>query len=160
MAIQVLQRIFKFRTCSLDIDEDDSAGAGSGRVCCTASANAPLRAICASTGRVSQADPRLRLVLEGKKDSCCSEMEEEMQEASEALQFEKAARLRDDIEALQNLGLRGDVAKHVQPEVFPIDPKKGLDGLQQGARPGQAAADHRGRGHRPPGRRRTRWRRW
>src|SRR5205807_1314976 len=46
-------------------------------------------------------------------------------------QFEKAARLRDDIEALQKLGQRGDVDKDAQPEVFPIDPKKGLKGLRQ-----------------------------
>ena len=45
----------------------------------------------------------LRLVLEGKKDKLIREMEENMQAASAALQFEKAARLRDDIDALKNL---------------------------------------------------------
>ena len=50
-AIQVLQRIFQFRTCSLDINADDSAGAGSGRACCTASASAPPRATSASPRR-------------------------------------------------------------------------------------------------------------
>ena len=54
-----------------------------------------------------------------------------MQEASAALHFEKAARLRDDIEALKKLGLRGDVDQDVQPEVFPIEPKKGLVGLRK-----------------------------
>ena len=54
-----------------------------------------------------------------------------MQEASAALLFEKAARLRDDIEALKKLGQRGDVDRDVQPEVFPIDPKKGLHGLRK-----------------------------
>src|SRR6185437_6449196 len=44
---------------------------------------------------------------------------------------EKAARLRDDIAALQSLGQRGDVERDVQPEVFPIDPKKGLAGLRK-----------------------------
>ena len=38
---------------------------------------------------------------------------------------------QDDIQALKNLGLRGDVRKDAQPEVFPIDPKKGLAGLQK-----------------------------
>src|SRR5204863_2818738 len=55
----------------------------------------------------------------------------EMQEASAALQFEKAARLRDEINALQKLSLRGDVDKDVQPEVFHIDPRKGLLGLRK-----------------------------
>jgi excinuclease ABC subunit C len=54
-----------------------------------------------------------------------------MQAASEALLFEKAARLRDDIAALQKLGERGDVQRDAQPEVFPIDPKKGLAGLRK-----------------------------
>src|SRR5206468_6051051 len=73
----------------------------------------------------------LRLVLEGKKARLITELEKEMQEASASLLFEKAARLRDDINALKNLGLRGEVERDVQPEVFPIDPKKGLRGLQK-----------------------------
>ena len=45
--------------------------------------------------------------------------------------FEKAARLRDEIEMLESLGERGELDKHEQPEVFFIDPKKGLAGLQK-----------------------------
>jgi excinuclease ABC subunit C len=131
-AMQVLQRIFKFRTCSLDIASDDPRWRWF-RPCilhsihqCTAPCNF----------RVSKEDYRkqiraLRLVLEGKKDKLLAEMEREMQEASAALRFEKAARLRDDIKALKNLGLRGDVDRDVQPEVFPIDPRKGLIGLRK-----------------------------
>src|SRR5262249_56417284 len=73
----------------------------------------------------------LRMGLEGKKDKLLAEMEKEMQEASAALQFERAARLRDDINALRSLGQRGDVDRDVQPEVFPIEPKKGLVGLRK-----------------------------
>jgi excinuclease ABC subunit C len=131
-AMQVLQRIFQFRTCSLDIDADDSRWRWF-RPCllhsirqCTAPCNF----------RVSKEDYRkqiraLRLVLEGKKGRLIREMEREMQEASAALLFEKAARLRDDVEALRKLGQRGDVVKDVQPEVFPIDPRKGLAGLRK-----------------------------
>jgi excinuclease ABC subunit C len=54
-----------------------------------------------------------------------------MHEASTALQFEKAARLRDEIDALRKLSLRGDVDKNVQPEVFQIEPKKGMLGLRK-----------------------------
>src|SRR5439155_13471383 len=60
-----------------------------------------------------------------------AEMEKGMQEASAALLFEKAARLRDEISSLQNLGLRGDVDRDVQPQVFFIEPKKGLVGLRK-----------------------------
>src|SRR5262249_52172900 len=65
------------------------------------------------------------------KDRLIREMEAEMQAASAALLFERAARLRDDIEALKKLGQRGDVSKDVQPEGFPIDPKRGLAGLRK-----------------------------
>jgi excinuclease ABC subunit C len=131
-AVQVLQRLFQFRTCSLDIDAEDSRWRWF-RPCllhsirqCTAPCNL----------RVSKEDYRkqirkLRMVLEGKKERLIAEFEREMQEASSALQFEKAARLRDDAEALRRLGQRGDVSRDVQPEVFPIDPKKGLAGLRK-----------------------------
>jgi excinuclease ABC subunit C len=131
-AMQVLQRIFQFRTCSLDIKADDPRWRWF-RPCllhsirqCTAPCNF----------RVSREDYRkqirsLRLVLEGKKDRLIREMEAEMQAASTALLFEKAARLRDDIEALRKLGQRGDVDRDVQPEVFAIEPRKGLVGLRK-----------------------------
>jgi excinuclease ABC subunit C len=131
-AMNVLQRLFQFRTCSLDIDENDQRWRWF-RPCllhsirqCTAPCNL----------RVTKEEYRkqirkLRMVLEGKKDRLIREMEQEMQEASEALLYEKAARLRDDVEALKKLGQRGDVTRDAQPEVFPIDPKKGLRGLRK-----------------------------
>jgi excinuclease ABC subunit C len=131
-AIQVLQRLFKFRTCTLDIKADDVRWRWF-RPCilhsihqCTAPCNF----------RVTKEEYRkqiraLRMVLEGKKAKLIAEMEREMEEASTALRYEKAARLRDEIQSLQNLGLRGDVKRDVQPEVFPIDPKKGLHGLRK-----------------------------
>src|SRR5262249_5611768 len=45
--------------------------------------------------------------------------------------YEKAARLRDEIDALKKLSLRGQVDKDLQPEVFHIDPRKGLAGLRK-----------------------------
>src|SRR5262249_26485980 len=131
-AMNVLQRLFQFRTCSLDIDENDQRWRWF-RPCllhsirqCTAPCNL----------RVTKEEYRkqirkLRMVLEGKKDRLIREMEQEMQEASAALLYEKAARLRDDVEALKKLGQRGDVTRDAQPEVFPIDPKKGLRGLRK-----------------------------
>jgi excinuclease ABC subunit C len=131
-AIQVLQKIFKFRTCSLDIEEDDPRWRWF-RPCllhaidqCTAPCNLRIEREAYRTDI-----RRLRLFLDGKKDVVLKELEEEMQEASRALQFEKAARLRDEIKALRTLNLRGDLAKHAQPEVFYVDPRKGLKGLQK-----------------------------
>src|SRR5205807_8503782 len=125
-ALRVLQRLFKFRTCSLDIDADDPRWRWF-RPCLLHSIN-QCTAPC--NFRVSREDYRkqiraLRLVLEGKKARLLREMTDEMQHASAKLHFEKAAKLRDDMAALQKLELRGDVDKDVQPEVFHIDPKKG-----------------------------------
>jgi len=131
-AIQVLQRIFKFRTCSLDIGAEDPRWRWF-RPCilhsihqCTAPCNF----------RVTKEEYRkqirgLRLVLEGRKAKLLREMAAEMSAASVALQYEKAARLRDEIQALRSLSLRGQVDKDVQPEVFQIEPKKGLVGLRK-----------------------------
>lgn len=131
-ALQVLQRIFKFRTCGLDIAESDPRWRWF-RPCLLASIH-QCTAPC--NFRVSREDYRkqirgLRLVLEGKKAKLLAEMTNEMTLASAQLQFEKAARLRDEIAALQNLSLRGQVDKDVQPEVFQIEPKKGLVGLRK-----------------------------
>ncbi len=131
-AIQVLQRIFKFRTCSLDIKSDDARWRWF-RPCllhsirqCTAPCNL----------RVTREEYRkqirsLRLILEGKRHRLIREMEKEMQEAAGQLQFEKAGRIRDEVQSLQKLDLRGDVSGDSQPEVFHIDPRKGLIGLRK-----------------------------
>jgi len=131
-AIQVLQRIFKFRTCSLDIVEGDPRWRWF-RPCllhsidqCTAPCNMRIDQDAYRTDI-----RRLRLFLDGKKDVVLKEMEEEMREASKSLLFEKAARLRDEIKTLQTLNMRGDLAKHAQPEVFYVDPRKGLKGLKK-----------------------------
>jgi excinuclease ABC subunit C len=58
-------------------------------------------------------------------------MHEEMRGAAADLLFEKAARLRDEIHMLETLDQRGDLDEHAQPEVFYIDPKKGLAGLRK-----------------------------
>jgi excinuclease ABC subunit C len=133
-AVNVLQRVLQFRTCSLDIKSADDRWRYF-RPCllhsirqCTAPCNF----------RVSREEYRrqvrkLILVLEGKKGKLVREMEAQMREASAALQFEKAARIRDEIAALDRLDLRGEKGKEetVQPELFHIDPKKGLVGLKK-----------------------------
>src|SRR5262249_4598323 len=126
------QKIFRFRTCELEINEGDEKWRWF-RPCllhnigqCTAPCNL----------RVSKEEDRkdihrLRLVLEGKKAALFRELETEMDAAGQAPEFERAARIRDEIELLQSLNLRGELDKHVQPEVFYIDPKKGLAGLEK-----------------------------
>jgi excinuclease ABC subunit C len=130
VAVDVLQRLLRFRTCTLDIKSTEDRWKWF-RPCL-------LYSIRRCTGpcnfRVSRDDYRRQIkklvfVLEGKKERLIARMEREMLAASAELNFEKARRIRDEIAALQKLDMRGDAKDDVQPEVFPIDPKKGLRGL-------------------------------
>ncbi len=131
-AIQVLQKIFKFRTCTLDIKESDERWrwfrpcllASIGQ--CTAPCNLRI-----SKEEYRRDIARLRMFLEGKKQTLLQEMRAEMAAAARELRFERAARLRDEIRMLETLDQRGELDTHVQPEVFYIDPKRGLAGLKK-----------------------------
>src|SRR5690606_9523027 len=68
---------------------------------------------------------------DGNKTKLLAELKSEMANAAKNLQFEKAARLRDEVTALESLSLRGNLEEHAQPEVFYVDPQKGLAGLKQ-----------------------------
>lgn len=130
-AMVVLQRIFKFRTCSLDIDADDAKWQWY-RPCLLASID-QCTAPC--NLRISKEDyrrdiHRLKTFLDGNKKRVIEEMRHDMLQASQRLEFEKAARLRDEIRLLETLDQRGDLEEHAQPEVFTVDPKKGLAGLK------------------------------
>lgn len=131
-AMQVLQRIFKFRTCELDIEEGDEKWQWF-RPCllasidqCTAPCNLRI-----SREEYREDIRRFKMFMEGKKKKLLSQMRDQMQEASKARQFEQAARLRDEIQLIETLDQRGELETHAQVEVFQIDPKKGLAGLKQ-----------------------------
>ncbi len=131
-AIAALQKIFRFRTCSLDIEEQDERWKWF-RPCLLASIN-QCTAPC--NLRISKEDyrrdiERLKLFLDGKKQKLLDELRDDMRQASQGLKFEKAARIRDQLRLLENLSLRGNLDEHIQPEVFFIDPRKGLAGLQK-----------------------------
>ena len=131
-AVQVLQRIFKFRTCTLDIDADDERWKWF-RPCLLASikqCTAPCNL------RVSKEDYRkdirkLQMFMAGNKTKLLKQLRNDMLAASKETDFETAAKLRDEIEMLESLDRRGELDTHAQPEVFHIDPKKGLAGLRK-----------------------------
>jgi excinuclease ABC subunit C len=130
--IAVLQKIFQFRTCSLDIQAGDERWRWF-RPCllasirqCTAPCNLRI-----SPEEYREDIRRLRMFLDGHKTALLKELQEQMQQASQELKFEKAARIRDEIQALESLHLRGNLADHAQPEAFYVDPRKGLKGLKK-----------------------------
>ena len=133
-SMQLLQRVFKFRTCTLDIRVDDD-GRKYFRPCL-------LYPIKQCTGpcaaRISQEQYRediRRFVrfLESKRSVMLRELNNEMQEAAKNLEFEKAATLRDQIRAIEKLDERGKASQGWQPETetFYTDPQKGLRSLQK-----------------------------
>ena len=131
-AVQVLQRIFQFRTCSLDIEEDDPRWRWF-RPCLLASIRQCTAPCNLRIGKEEYRRDirRLQMFLEGNKSRLIEQMRSEMQQASATLNFEQAAKLRDEIRMLESLDDRGELETHVQPEVFFIDPKKGLAGLRK-----------------------------
>ena len=131
-AIQVLQKIFKFRTCSLDIEERDERWKWF-RPCLLASIKQCTAPCNLRIDRESYKKDirRLQMFMDGKKSRLLKQMENDMQEASANLQYEQAAKLRDELAMLKSLDYRGELDEHAQPEVFYIDPKKGLAGLKK-----------------------------
>ncbi|HMO37533.1 MAG TPA: excinuclease ABC subunit UvrC, partial [Gemmatales bacterium] len=131
-AIQVLQRIFRFRTCKLDIREGDQQWRWF-RPCllhnirqCDAPCNFRI-----SREQYREQIRQLQMVLDGRKEGLLKELEAAMKQAAAELNFEKASQLRDQIQALSKLKLRGKADKDVQPQVFVLDPKRGVRGLQK-----------------------------
>ena len=54
-----------------------------------------------------------------------------MLSASQEKRYELAAQLRDQLLALESLKKHGNIEQDLQPEVFQIDPRKGVVGLQK-----------------------------
>ena len=129
-ALPLMQRVFKFRTCNLDVAEGDQSRRGF-RPCilynikqCTA----PCAAHVSKEDYAGQIR-RLRQFLESKGSTLRRELSQRMKAASDAMEFEKAAAMRDELRALDGLQKRGLVDEHVQPEVFFVDPGEGLSRL-------------------------------
>ncbi|MDR1923961.1 MAG: excinuclease ABC subunit UvrC [Planctomycetaceae bacterium] len=131
-AVIVLQKIFKFRTCSLDIKPDDKRFSWF-RPCILHSIN---QCSGACNFRITSADyrkniQRLIRFLEGGKRSLIVGLKREMQAASDMRQYELAAELRNQVHDLETLDKHGDIETHVQPEAFVIDPRRGVVGLKK-----------------------------
>jgi excinuclease ABC subunit C len=133
-AVNLLQRAFKFRTCHLDIREEDDSRRFF-RPCllypikqCTAPCAAKI------SKEIYREDiNRLIRFLDGDKKKVLEGLERDMLSASKDMNFERAARLRDEIKALSSLGDRASKGDETywQPEAFVHDPQKGVAALQE-----------------------------
>jgi excinuclease ABC subunit C len=129
-AVNALQKVFKYRTCELDIRADDDSRRYFRP--CLLHAIKQCTAPCADL--ISKEDyrkdiDRLKKLLGSKRSVLLRQMRKEMQQASEGRRYEEAAILRDRIKAIEGLSLSGDPGIDVQPEVFFIDPREGLERL-------------------------------
>ena len=128
----VLQKIFKFRTCNLDIREDDEKRRFF-RPCilysikqCTAPCAAKIEK--QEYGKIIK---DLVKFLRSKRSTILRQLKKQMAEVAEKLEYEKAAMFRDRIRLIERLDQRGTPDENVQPEVFAADPAEALIKLRE-----------------------------
>lgn len=98
-AIGILQKVFRLRTCENSVFKNRS------RVCLLAQIG---RCSGACVGLISQADyeqdvRRAEQFLQGKSSAIMQELQDRMMQYAQALEYEKAAVVRDQISALSNI---------------------------------------------------------
>ncbi len=133
-AMKLLQRVFKFRTCELDIRENDEKRRFF-RPCLLypiAQCTAPCAAKISKEAYRTDIDRFIKFI-GSKRSVMLKQMRAEMLEASEARDYEKAAVLRDQIHSIEKLEERGKKSDGWQPEIesFYVDPAKGLASLRR-----------------------------
>ncbi len=137
-AVQILQRVFKYRTCELDIRAANPQNAGFRP--CLLHAIGQCTAPCANriTAAAYRDDiDRFLRFLSSKRSIMLRELQSEMDRAAQEHNFEHAAVLRDQIRAIGRLDEREHRGQEGefdwQPEVTGLihDPAKGLASLQK-----------------------------
>ena len=135
--VDVMQRIFRFRTCHLDIQESDPANRHFRP--CLLHAIEQCTAPCAD--RISKEDyradiDRMLRFMNSKRSLLIKDLKEQMEAASVSQLYERAAALRDQLHAIERLSDRAQTeneARAWQPEVtiFATDPSSALRSLQR-----------------------------
>jgi excinuclease ABC subunit C len=133
-AIGILQRVFKFRTCKLDIVQNDPKNRHF-RPCLLYSIGQCTAPCADKIGKdLYRADvDRFVKFLGSKRSVMLREMRTEMEGAADRREYEKAAALRDQIAAIEKLDDRADRSDNWQPESesIIIEPDKALKSLQR-----------------------------
>ena len=133
-AVQILQRVFKFRTCTLDIVAGDEKNRFF-RPCILWNIGQCTAPCAEKVGKAAyRADvERFARFLGTKRSAMLREMREEMESEASALRFEAAAALRDQIRAIEKLDERASRRDGFQPEqeIGYVDPEKGIKSLQR-----------------------------
>lgn len=132
-AYHFLMRVFRFRVCDLDIHEGDAS-----RRHFKPCLNWHIKRCSAPcTTRIDRAAygadiASLRAFLLGRgKGPVVADLRQRMQQASGELRFEDAARLRDQLQALDRLKERGRLRDYAEPAAPVLDIHNGLAALQR-----------------------------
>ena len=133
-AVTHLQKAFKFRTCHLDIRQEDPKRRFF-RPCLLYAIN-QCTAPCADKISKEIYDDdirRLNRFLDGERKGVLADLEKEMRDASKDMKFELAAKIRDELKALQGLSKRAGKGEQEfwQPEAFVSNPQEGVIALQE-----------------------------
>jgi len=131
-ALVVLQKIFKFRTCRLDIRLDDPKRRFF-RPCLLHSIDQCVAPCAAKIDR----DEYKKIIgdlirfLRSKRSTVLRQLRRKMEEASARRAYEQAAVYRDRLHLIERLDQRGSPDENVQPEVFAADPGEALEALRR-----------------------------
>ncbi len=127
-----LQKIFKFRSCNLNIRADDKKRRFF-RPCILYSINQCVAPCAARIGKSEYKNIIKDLIkfLRSKRSTVLRQLRKEMEEASSQKEYEKAGMLRDRIRLIERLDRRGEPDEDVQPEVFAAEPTEALVKLQK-----------------------------
>jgi excinuclease ABC subunit C len=114
-AMNLIRRLFPFRTCTLDIQEGRRAIERPCLLYHIKRCQAPC------VGYISKADYRaqieqIQLFLEGRQEVVARELGRQMQAASEATEYERAAALRDKVRAIERTMESQKMAAHATTE--------------------------------------------
>jgi excinuclease ABC subunit C len=141
-AVTLLQRVFKFRTCSLDIVDGDPKNKYF-RPCILHSIGQCTAPCADKIGKEPYFLDVQRFVkfIESKRSVMLREMRAEMEAAAAGQEYEKAAALRDQIRAVERLderakggtkpGRDGDTSWQPEAEMALVEPKRALESLRK-----------------------------
>ena len=129
-SVKLLQRVFKFRTCTLTIQEDDPRRR-TFRPCLLHSIDRCLAPCGVYTDKKAYRKQirSLERFLRGDRNDLLSSLQDEMQTASNDLQYEKAATLRDQIESLRSLDQMACYGDFIPGDLLHLEPMVGIEEL-------------------------------
>jgi len=131
-ALELLQKIFKFRSCPLDIRADDRS-LRFNRPCILYPMD---MCVAPCSGRISSRAyagiiAEVRKFLEGKRKTLVAKLEREMKYHSDGLHFERAGEIRDRIRAIEALSKRGLAERYYGLETIGVSGQQATLELQK-----------------------------